>query len=848
MTPSILTEVQLPSDATRFLAELSGRLTFQTFDDRKTDEGRHLARVLHSTEQLVELNGRGAGIFVMINEGDGHGRELKNVQRVRAFTSDFDNPDAPPPAHLPLEESIRVETSRGKYQLWWLLEDGIALTNEEFNAQQEAIAAAVGSELKDCKGLNRVHRIPGFTHWKGVPFISRLLKVTGHRYSLEDIRQAFPVVTQAPETRPEMRLTLPTIDRPKTAQETRRKYALTALGRAAGELAAMSENSGRNIKLNEVAYVAFRRVAGGHLTEAEVIESLTTAASSAGLSRTEVATTLQSARKGLTEPDSLDHVGNDTGKQRSRRERKADLPSAASVSAEGNFVMPAMPHGVVEGTDAANAFILAANKLQNRMRYTTSLNWVLYQENGTWRTNADPTLCAAVAGQILRGTVANHLARLISDRASEQDIERTFKWSKSVCNFQTVSNALKVAAGFPEFYTPIEAWDARPDLLNCLNGVLELATGKLLPHSPNYLMTWQAGAAFKPGMTHPHVERLKGLLLEDGRHDFLQRSTGSTLFGENPNETLTVLQGVGGAGKGTLSSAVMRMLGDYAGSIEVNLLLANSHGETSTGAKPELLALRGKRLIVAGEPPKGARFNAGRVKGMTGNDPITARGMRSDVMVTFHPVFKLWIHTNYAIGAAHDDSGLQRRMHVIPFKAKPAKPDPTFKKVLESDPDALSALLNWAFEGYQIWRKNGFDLGMSSEIEEATGEYWKDQNPYEKFASERLVFGRYEEIPSGRLKVIFEEWCEENGHRVGKAVKIADLHTYLRQQQCDAQKGAKGSRKWVGVAEVAGVASEPPINEDSYNALNPIEGQDATCATRATRDDVQVPATWEEIL
>lgn len=306
------------------------------------------------------------------------------------------------------------------------------------------------------------------------------------------------------------------------------------------------------------------------------------------------------------------------------------------------------------------------------------------------------------------------------------------------------------------------------------------------------------------------------------------------------------------------------MLGDYAHTTEVELLLQSSRGESGGGPKPELLELRGKRLVVAGEPPKGARFNAGRVKGMTGNDPITARTLHSPVLVTFTPVFKLWIHTNYPIGAAHDDSGLQRRLRVVPFAAKPARPDPRFKQTLKDDPAARSALLNWAYEGFRAWYAEGYALGESEAVERATGGYWKDQNPYEKFATENLDFDPDGEIFSARLKTMFEDWAEDNGAKLGRSVKLADLHEYLRKHGCEAVKGAKGARKWVGVSErdlptptdeqtsAAGGAGgagggTSPVFSTYARRDEKNWGNGATSATSATRDDIAPsgqPSGW----
>jgi len=402
--------------------------------------------------------------------------------------------------------------------------------------------------------------------------------------------------------------------------------------------------------------------------------------------------------------------------------------------------------------------------------------------------------------------MGRYFANMLEMNADKEELSQVAGWANSVCNVKTVSNALRAAAGMDEFYTSVSDWDARPDLLNCLNGVLELRTQTLRPHSADDMFTRQAGAAYFADAQHPHVDKLLELLKADKRHDYLQRVVGSTLWGEAPNEVFQVLYGEGGTGKGTLVNGVTGMLGEYAHTIKVEMLLAHRMGEQSSGPSPEMLELRGKRLVVCGEPPKGARFNAGKVKGLTGNDPVTARGMYSGVMVTFKPTFKLWVHTNYPVGAAHDDTGMQRRMRVTPFLTKPDKPDPSFKETLENDLHARSALLRWAVDGFKLWFESGFELGESDVVTEATGAYWDKQNSYARYALSNLVFEKGAFVSSRVLKEDFEAWR----HETGVVGTIGDLHTFLTAQGCSTERQGRGKEQTRGWAAVRLVTSSDP--------------------------------------
>ena len=302
-----------PKQTNLFLAQLSGRHTFQTFDERP-EKDKRLSRILHDSSELHTLNQQGAGVFVMVNEGNSEGREKGNVIRIRAYCADFDG--QPLPEHWPLEPSMQIESSPNKFHAYWILEENenAPLDNAAFNAQQEAIARAVGSCLNDCKGLNRVMRVPGFLHQKGEAFTSRLLSSTDERFTFAQIQAAFPILTKPP--RPPVQRPTPVglTDNPTTQPETQRKYALTTLRNLAAELTQTGEGE-RNNRLNEVGFRAGRLIGGGHLERGEVERELLDASTLAGLPDSEARATLHNAlTAGIAEPETLEQVGQHTAK------------------------------------------------------------------------------------------------------------------------------------------------------------------------------------------------------------------------------------------------------------------------------------------------------------------------------------------------------------------------------------------------------------------------------------------------------------------------------------------------------------------------------------------------------
>lgn len=182
----------------RFLDLLDPRgvFTFQTFADReqlrRTFTGHDgkprqfdpLAKVFHGTldqyaPALIELNKQGAGVFAMINEGDGvvqKGRKTcrtnGNVIRIRANWIDLDGAPIDPVLAAPLRPDIVVESSPSKWHAYWRTDCPV----EQFEAVQLALAAHFGGD-PSVADLARVMRLPGFYHNKTTkPAMTRLLR------------------------------------------------------------------------------------------------------------------------------------------------------------------------------------------------------------------------------------------------------------------------------------------------------------------------------------------------------------------------------------------------------------------------------------------------------------------------------------------------------------------------------------------------------------------------------------------------------------------------------------------------------------------------------------------------
>jgi len=194
-SPAALVQPNLEETARflRLLDPTAESLHFRTYADKGgAGGGRNYHGTLEFLKTQLQLdNGKGRGVCVVVNEG---GQKDDDITRVRAVFADFDDGDKPLPP-LPLAPHAIIESSPGKYHVYWLT-DGLPV--EEFEPLQRRIVAALGSDSSVCN-KSRVMRLPGFVHHKAEPFLSRIIHESSEpAYAPERVLEAFPVREATP--------------------------------------------------------------------------------------------------------------------------------------------------------------------------------------------------------------------------------------------------------------------------------------------------------------------------------------------------------------------------------------------------------------------------------------------------------------------------------------------------------------------------------------------------------------------------------------------------------------------------------------------------------------------------
>ena len=389
-------------------------------------------------------------------------------------------------------------------------------------------------------------------------------------------------------------------------------------------------------------------------------------------------------------------------------------------------------------------------------------------------------------------SIARNLWRQIADLPPNDSTRNdSLKWAKQSESAQSISNAVRLARDLPGIAIEHDELDADPWMLNVKNGIVDLRTGEFREHDPDALHSLIAGTWWDENATAPRWEAFLETVLPDPEtRAYFQRAVGYTATGHVVEQVLFILLGLGSNGKSTAAEAIRKALGEYAGPIAKDLMIAQRH-EAHPTSTADLFRLR---FAVAQETEAKDSFAEAQVKRLTGGEQLTARRMNQDFW-SFDPSHKLWLAANYLPKIVGTDHGTWRRIMVIPWNIQigEADRDPNLPYALA---DELPGILRWIVEGCLAWREQG--LNPPKEVTEAIGRYRSDSDWLEQFLADsawEIADGM--STSAGALNEAFRTWCAMNGEDIPKKA----LHRELEQKGC-RQNRDRSTRRWMGIGKI----------------------------------------------
>jgi putative DNA primase/helicase len=380
------------------------------------------------------------------------------------------------------------------------------------------------------------------------------------------------------------------------------------------------------------------------------------------------------------------------------------------------------------------------------------------------------------------------------------------------------SNVLAFACADPRLAVTSECWDTHPWLLGTREGVLDLRTGLLRDGRPaDSIRTVIPTRFLGLEVPAPRFERFLSELFADREPearatlvDFVQRVLGYGITGLVTEHLFLLLSGEAGRnGKDTLMSVLQAVLGPLVGAVSNDVILSSGRSGTPGAAKPHLCALQGKRMAWASESERGARFDIGQVKFLTGGGAIPARQLYGKEYV-FEPSHLLLLLTNHKPHADAEDQAFWERLCPLTFRVRfVEQPGGPLERPRQRDLGTVlqaeaSGILAWLVRGCLAWQREGLQIPQSVLYERAR--YQQEEDLLAQFVTDCCVLAPEAEVRASRLFERYLHWAAT--HEVAQPLSSTTFGREMKRQY-RSRRSRQGSL-YVGI----GLSSPRQASED----------------------------------
>ena len=330
---------------------------------------------------------------------------------------------------------------------------------------------------------------------------------------------------------------------------------------------------------------------------------------------------------------------------------------------------------------------------------TTTKSWLIF--NGkVWQDDVDGWVAKrAMEAMIIYNNTAKKIPldyynlKEITDHANS--------------SFKRISSMLDIA----KIHVSINnsSLDKYPHLITVKNGIVNMATGELMPFNRELLLTQYVDIDYTRYHSSYHFNNFLNRIF-NGNADmirYIQKVVGYSFPGETKLQYFFILYVIGNNCKSTFINVFQRLFSDFTKTIPSGILLDGSGGQGSTS--PELAAAFNSRLLLTSETKEGGNFNESKIKSLSGEDEISARALYSKPLEYF-PKFKIWFNTNYIPNIKGVDNGIWRRLRLIKFEAEITDEE---KKntgdIIETLMSESEAILAWVIQGAAMYYAEGLE-------------------------------------------------------------------------------------------------------------------------------------------
>lgn len=454
-------------------------------------------------------------------------------------------------------------------------------------------------------------------------------------------------------------------------------------------------------------------------------------------------------------------------------------------------------------------------------------NWVVW-DGFRWHNDPEDKLVNLSFEVVARRQSAYAQTLPMDDKASAAIKRLWQQWALRNGDKARVQSALSMAK--VEYFAdePVamngKEFDSKPSLLACANGVLVLTDEPYLrdPTKEDYVTyntnveyhPWDVEYARDNGLEDAY--RLWQDYLETFQPDpdmrrFIQKTLGHMLIGENPEKLIVFVYGPHDTGKSTLLNGIRSALGDYYGTVDINLFKPKD-------LNPGLIRAVPLRIVGMSEVDNN-KMEAATIKRLTGNDEISAEAKNSNEIFTGRPQFTPVIACNSEPEIVNADEALRERVLILPFGNTIPASQRDYDKQDEMTRNSGPAVLAWLVEGWKMYRAEGLKRRhWPAPVRMLSGEVVSHFNPTQTFIHEHI--DKYTDSVDG-----MRAWEEAKRAAKKRAVPAPEARDWPREwllsstnifeiylRWCDANRMPADNSKQFGKSLGLGAAGQRKID------------------------------------
>lgn len=356
---------------------------------------------------------------------------------------------------------------------------------------------------------------------------------------------------------------------------------------------------------------------------------------------------------------------------------------------------------------------------------------------------------------------------VLDEKELERTLASTFNEAKA-SDVRAAISKLKMMtyrAGFGTTSSVEIKHDTKMWRLCLQNGTINLGTGELERHKPEDELFHQLPIMWEDNSECPNYDKFMQETFRGDKItiDCVQEFMAYSLVPDNSMQKMMVFFGSGANGKGTLVRLWTSLFDpSVVGTVNVSQL----------NDERMLTSLMGKMLNVSSEQSRFDQLADGRLKQITGSDPVTTRKLYAEPDNNQRMITRFVMQVNQMPSTTDTSHALARRLIMIPFlnEIRGNNADLLLDKKLISERSAvlrkhlIPALRNLYARGY-------FEEPESSKL--AVAEYMATNNSVKYWLEEQCSYPKTEEelsswkhwTPSRELYVHYSEFCKVIGQR-----------------------------------------------------------------------------------